>query len=126
MTPVEAEAWDSQAAALGLSMGNTPFSFSYFQMEVCDPKGSSSAVNEKKKFPLVLYEPGFGNSRLEYGFRAMSLASQGFVVVTVDHPYDAAAVQFPDGTIVRGANLSDSDPRVLEKVVDVSSSALSP
>jgi hypothetical protein len=27
------------------------------------------------------------------------LVSHGFVVVTIDHPYDADAVEFPNGTV---------------------------
>lgn len=41
-----------------------------------------------------------------YSTSAGDLASQGYVVITVDHPYDAAIVEFPDGSVVRGANFS--------------------
>ncbi len=34
------------------------------------------------------------------------LVSHGFVVVTVDHPYDGAAVEFPNGAIVKSTPLA--------------------
>ncbi|KAG7144538.1 1-alkyl-2-acetylglycerophosphocholine esterase like protein [Verticillium longisporum] len=49
--------------------------------------------------PLVIFSPGWGNPRLLYGAMARELASHGFAVVTVDHPYDATYVEFPDGEV---------------------------
>jgi hypothetical protein len=36
--------------------------------------------------------------------------SHGFVVVTIDHPYDAEAVELPDGTIVRAQPVGQPKP----------------
>ncbi|BAJ32329.1 MULTISPECIES: lipase [Kitasatospora] len=49
--------------------------------------------------PVVLYSPGADASR-SFGTGAVEdLASHGFLVVTVDHTYDAAAVAFPGGRV---------------------------
>jgi dienelactone hydrolase len=60
-------------------------------------------------FPIVIFSPGLGISRLVYSGIAQSLASQGYAVVTVDHPYDAAIVEYPDGTYVLAANITTPD-----------------
>ena len=60
-------------------------------------------------FPIVIFSPGLGNSRLSYSGIAQSFASQGYAVVTVDHPYDAAIVEYPDGTYVLAANITMPD-----------------
>ena len=51
--------------------------------------------------PVVLYEPGALDPRSLGTTLADDLASRGFVVVTVDHTYDASAVQFPGGRVER-------------------------
>jgi predicted dienelactone hydrolase len=89
-------------------------------MEFCNLEEFSpcdQASNKKNEYPLVLFDPGFGESRLIYGAMARSLASHGYVVVTVDHPFDAPAVQFPDGSIIQGVDLDDSNIEVLQKVL---------
>lgn len=59
--------------------------------------------------PLLLFSPGLGNSRLIYSALAQSIASHGFTVVTIDHPYDANVVEYPDGTLVLGANITTDE-----------------
>ncbi|MCB5169081.1 lipase [Streptomyces bambusae] len=52
------------------------------------------------RHPVVLYSPGYAADR---GFNTLvveDLASHGYVVVTVDHPYDSGEVEFPDGRVV--------------------------
>ncbi|MDF3292824.1 alpha/beta hydrolase family protein [Streptomyces silvisoli] len=51
--------------------------------------------------PVVLYEPGTLDPRSLGTTLADDLASHGFVVVTIDHTYDASAVQFPGGRVER-------------------------
>ena len=58
------------------------------------------------RYPIVLFSPGLGDSRLLYSAMAGSIAAQGFVVVTIDHTYDAAVVEFPDGELVFEANIT--------------------
>ncbi|MFI5527365.1 alpha/beta hydrolase [Kitasatospora sp. NPDC051853] len=52
--------------------------------------------------PLLLFSPGRTGVRAGATALAEELASRGFVVATVDHTYDAAAVEFPDGRLVLG------------------------
>lgn len=55
-------------------------------------------------YPVVLYTPGAGVSRILGTGLAEDLASRGYVVVTVDHTYETGpAVEFPGGRIVRPA-----------------------
>lgn len=49
--------------------------------------------------PVVLYSPGLRNSRTLGTSTATELASRGYVVVTVDHTYEAPAVEFPAGRL---------------------------
>lgn len=52
-------------------------------------------------YPVVLYTPGAGVSRILGTGLAEDLASRGYVVVTIDHTYETGpAVEFPGGRIV--------------------------
>lgn len=49
--------------------------------------------------PVVLYSPGLGNPRAFGTTVVQDLASRGFVVVAIDHTFDAYVVQFPGGRL---------------------------
>lgn len=67
-----------------------------------------SRPNKTQQYPVIIFSPGLSTSRLIYANLLQNVASNGFAVVSVDHPYDAAAVEFPDGRIVVGkVNISD-------------------
>ena len=63
------------------------------------------AAHGGRGYPVVIYSPGFGSWRNASTALVEELASHGFVVVTIDHPYDAAAVEFPNHAIVRAKPL---------------------
>ena len=52
------------------------------------------------RFPVVLYSPGAGDPRDSNVTLVENLASQGYVVVTIDHTGEAPATEFPDGHVV--------------------------
>lgn len=53
------------------------------------------------RFPVVLFSPGLGGVRTQNTAWAEELASHGYVVAGVDHPYDSAAVVLEDGRTLR-------------------------
>ncbi|AXA91297.1 hypothetical protein [Massilia sp. YMA4] len=53
----------------------------------------------RHKWPVVLFSPGYGASRAFYTTLVADLASHGFVVLAVDHPYEAALTQLADGRL---------------------------
>ncbi|KAI0420629.1 platelet-activating factor acetylhydrolase [Xylaria grammica] len=61
--------------------------------------------------PLLFLGPGLGNPRVFHSDFAGEIASHGWNVVTVDHPYDAFIVEYPDGRAVYATdspyNISD-------------------
>ncbi|MFI6155120.1 alpha/beta hydrolase family protein [Kitasatospora sp. NPDC051170] len=60
-------------------------------------------------FPVVLFSPGSGGVRTQNTAWAEELASHGYVVAALDHPYDSAAVELEDGRVVRSATASSGD-----------------
>ncbi|MEU2422068.1 hydrolase [Streptomyces sp. NPDC007851] len=59
------------------------------------------ADRSRGPYPVVCYSPGAGDPRALGSTLCDDLASRGYVVVTLDHTYDASAVQFPDGRVER-------------------------
>jgi dienelactone hydrolase len=51
------------------------------------------------RHPVVLYSPGLGDPRTLGTTLTEDLASRGYVVVTIDHTYDASEVEFPGGRV---------------------------
>jgi dienelactone hydrolase len=51
--------------------------------------------------PVVVFTPGYTATFTDYTFIFEDLASRGYVVASVDHTYEAAAVEFPDGRLVQ-------------------------
>ncbi|PWT83086.1 MAG: hypothetical protein C5B58_07080 [Acidobacteria bacterium] len=52
-----------------------------------------------RKFPLLVFSHGWGNPTFLYTAELEDIASHGYIVAAVDHPYDTAFTQFPDGRI---------------------------
>jgi predicted dienelactone hydrolase len=57
----------------------------------------------RQRFPVVVFAPGGGMGRFTNTAWTEELASHGYVVAALDHPYDTAAVRFADGRTVRRA-----------------------
>ncbi|WP_089104985.1 alpha/beta hydrolase family protein [Streptomyces hyaluromycini] len=56
---------------------------------------------DRGPYPVVCYSPGAGDPRSLGTTLCDDLASRGYVVVMLDHTYDATAVQFPGGRVER-------------------------
>lgn len=57
-------------------------------------------ARHRAPFPVVLYSPGAGDPRTSETTLVQDLASRGYVVVTIDHTYDASEVEFPNGKVI--------------------------
>jgi dienelactone hydrolase len=75
--------------------------------------------------PVVLFSHGFTGTFTDYTFLFEDLASRGYVVASVNHTYEATAVEFPDGRLEKSVfgshltNLARSDAQALEFAVSV-------
>ncbi|CAO2650042.1 Nn.00g013340.m01.CDS01 [Neocucurbitaria sp. VM-36] len=78
--------------------------FSQFYLKVCTSTGHRDSGCEKE-FPIALFSPGLNTTRLFYSAMAQEVASHGFTVFTIDHPYDTDVVVFPDGDVIFGGRV---------------------
>ncbi|MEW1721109.1 hypothetical protein [Streptomyces sp. NPDC093109] len=70
--------------------------------------------------PVLLYSHGHGQHRASSTALVEDLVSHGYVVVTIDHPYDAGQVEFPGGRVAAYGmpdfTGEDDDPVILKAV----------
>ncbi|RKE17109.1 platelet-activating factor acetylhydrolase isoform II [Streptomyces sp. TLI_171] len=57
-------------------------------------------ADDGARYPVVLFSPGLGGVRTQNTAWAEELASHGYLVAALDHPYDSAAVVLTDGRTV--------------------------
>jgi dienelactone hydrolase len=75
--------------------------------------------------PIVIFTHGYTGTFTDYTFLSEDLASRGYIVASVDHTYEATAVEFPGGrltTSLVGSHLNESwrtDDRTLQQAVSV-------
>lgn len=66
---------------------------------------------DRRKWPVVVFSPGYGAPRAFYTSLVTGLASKGYVVLAIDHPYEAAVTELADGRIATTVEkFSDNDP----------------
>ncbi|KAH7215773.1 Alpha/Beta hydrolase protein [Fusarium oxysporum] len=124
MPPKTRDAFGRQAEAMGLPSGV----FEDLQLKFCRLPDVSriekEAQKNKTRLPVVIFSPGRGVSRLMYSAMARSVASHGYVVITVDHAYDASIIEYPDGTAITGV-VGEANQTVLETSAKVRSQDIS-
>ena len=85
----------------------SPRTWSYFSQLVGVPlpqvitNSCSNAPVANGLHPVVVFTHGYTGTFTDYTFIAEDLASRGYVIASVDHTYEATAVEFPDGRFVK-------------------------
>ncbi|USW57059.1 Putative platelet-activating factor acetylhydrolase, alpha/Beta hydrolase, chlorophyllase enzyme [Septoria linicola] len=93
-----------------------------FVLPVCEaspPEDVRGEHDNTETFPVVLFSHGLQTSRLLSSSQAQAVASYGYVVITIDHPFDAWVVVYADGTVVRNAQFAT--PQDLDEDINVRS-----
>jgi dienelactone hydrolase len=71
------------------------------QLKLSASAGAAPANSPNGRgWPALIFSHGFGVSRVSYSALAQELASRGYVVLTVDHPYGGFMVA-PDGRLLQ-------------------------
>jgi dienelactone hydrolase len=128
--PTQADAKGAPAMYMD-GLGNLPEkigilpSFIFEHYDKIDTYGLLNAPmsGTRKKWPVVIFLPGYGATRAVYTSLAAGLASHGYVVLTLDHPYEAAITTLSTGEVATThENFSEDDPnriKFMEHRLDV-------
>lgn len=72
---------------------------------------NAAPAKAREKWPVVLFLPGYGAARAFYTSLAVGIASHGYVVLCLDHPYEAAITQLANGKLATTIeNFQPGDP----------------
>jgi hypothetical protein len=84
---------ETLAGALGISpdLLNQIYPHAYAEIPVSQAEVS---------YPVVIFSPGMLNLPLSYSVTLEDLASNGYIVVSISHPYSTAITVFPDNRVV--------------------------
>lgn len=55
----------------------------------------------KTKFPVLIFSPGLGSSPFSYTAIIENMVGRGYVVASINHPYDSGDFKFSGGEIIR-------------------------
>jgi hypothetical protein len=75
-------------------------------------------TGHETSYLVIIFSLGYGRTRLLYGALAQSVAKSGYIVVSIDHPYNTDIVVFPDGKIIYGVNDSNFTDEQYQAAVD--------
>src|SRR5207237_9995764 len=94
--------------------------FFYGDFDQVDTHASASppVSAERPTWPILVFLPGWGSPREDYSGLCADLASHGYVVVALSHPYESAVSGLADGRLVGaatgasvlGANMAELTP----------------
>jgi dienelactone hydrolase len=70
--------------------------FQSARLPICSDASSNCTLTEEDP-PVLLFSPGYAGSRLMYNVLASAIASQGFIVITIDHADEVPVIVYPDG-----------------------------
>jgi dienelactone hydrolase len=82
-----------------LELGDVDISLDKVRFPLTRARSGAPVRPSSHPYPVVLYSPGAGESRWLGTTLVEDLASRGYVVIAIDHTYDADAVQFPGGRV---------------------------
>jgi predicted dienelactone hydrolase len=76
---------------------------------------NATPAEARKKWPVVLFLTGNGAARAFYTSLAAGLASHGYVVLCMDHPYEASITELADGKLATTIeNHQKGDPDLMK------------
>jgi predicted dienelactone hydrolase len=78
-----------------------PFFLDHLALVKLPAYKDSKVAASGEGYPIILFSHGWNGFNAQNTGQALQLASHGFIVVTVQHPYGAVVTVFDDGTIAR-------------------------
>jgi pimeloyl-ACP methyl ester carboxylesterase len=93
---------DEKYGAYGLPNG----SFRSLSFETCKNGTTKRTPCSAESIPLVLFSGALATSRLLYTGMLQNIAAAGYMVVSIDHPYDSDIVEFPNGTMITAVDIN--------------------
>ncbi|MBW4605631.1 MAG: hypothetical protein KME29_40300 [Calothrix sp. FI2-JRJ7] len=94
------------AEGFGANFGVSPDKFTQLVTQIIQTNAIPKApiANATKRYPVVIFSPGFGSTPKFYSTQFEQLASHGYVVVAINPTYEAP-ILFPNGRIITQSSI---------------------
>ncbi len=96
-------------AGLAAQLGMPSFFFSHLQLVETNSYPNAEVLEGEPPLPVVFFSHGYTSYASQNTVLMEALASHGYLVIAMSHPYDAAPVLFPDGSVI-GAGTEALNP----------------
>lgn len=95
-------------AGLEKALSIPAFALSHLGQVQTHAQPDAKLSGAEERYPVLIFSHGLTGFRNQNTFQVEELASHGYIVIGIDHTFDAAATVFPDGraALIRFANLS--------------------
>jgi len=98
-------------AGLASQIGMPSFFFSHLGLVNTNSYENAAVLKGETPLPVVFFSHGYMSYASQNTVLMESLASHGYLVIAMAHPYDAAPVLFSDGSVIARSDLSQGPPR---------------
>ncbi len=88
-------------AELYRSRAETTWESSYLTLVRTHALAGVAVAKAQPRYPVVIFDPSWHGVSNQSLFQVEELASHGFIVAGVDHPYSSGVTVFPDGRVIR-------------------------
>ncbi len=99
----EAIPWHNDIKTVGPELANwlglPPFLLDHISLSRTHSVTAAPLLTTQSQFPVLIFSHGLGGVRMQNTFQMEELASQGYVVASIDHTYGGAVTIFPDGRV---------------------------
>lgn len=92
---------DKVAPAIASWLNLPEFSLDHLKYVWIPSYTDAPVVDVEEPFPGLLFSHGWGGFRSQTSFLMHELASQGYVVVSLEYPYASLLTVFPDGSVAQ-------------------------
>jgi predicted dienelactone hydrolase len=90
---------DQVAPAIARWVNLPAFSLGHLRYARSDSYPSALLSDAAPRYPVLLFSHGWGGFRAQSSFLMQELASHGYIVAALEHPYGSVMTIFPDGSI---------------------------
>ncbi|MFO1443928.1 alpha/beta fold hydrolase [Bacillus sp. Bva_UNVM-123] len=102
---------DEIAEGLEKAFSIPAFTFKHLGLVKTHAIADATLSDEENTYPVLLFSHGLTGFRNQNTFEVEELASHGYIVVGIDHAYNAVATVYPDGrtAYLKSPNLTESE-----------------
>ncbi len=102
MSPLYSATYEAVVAQLNITL--PPGFFTNLELDLCALPYNTSlqSILAPSAPTLIVFSPGNGATRFLYSVITQELASRGSTILVIDHTYNSAVVEFPNGDVIYG------------------------